>query len=191
MKIAALVLALLLIAVLARGHFFGFRAQSPEDYADTGPAFVPQEHLSGPIVAEGVIFGPTGRVASRFDATMEGVWDGNSGTLTEDFTFSTGNRQQRAWQITLGDDGTVTATASDVIGEAKGKLSGATLSLRYRIRLSEAAGGHVLDVADWMYLTPGGTVVNRSEMRKFGVLVGELVATLRPAGAKAVAPEEQ
>ena len=37
-----------------------------------------------------------------------------------------------------------------------------------------------LDVVDWMYLTPDGTIMNRSQFRKFGIKVAELVATLRP-----------
>ena len=41
-------------------------------------------------------------------------------------------------------------------------------------------GSHVLKTVDWMYLTPDGTIVNRSQFRKFGIKVAELVATLRP-----------
>ena len=51
----------------------------------------------------------------------------------------------------------------------------------YRIRLEPEAGGHVLDVTDWMYLMENGAIMNRSEFRKFGVKVGELVATMRKA----------
>jgi hypothetical protein len=31
-----------------------------------------------------------------------------------------------------------------------------------------------------MYLAPNGTIVNRSQFRKYGLKVAELVATLRP-----------
>jgi hypothetical protein len=34
-----------------------------------------------------------------------------------------------------------------------------------------------------MYLTPNGTIVNRSQFRKFGIKVAELVATMRPKEA--------
>jgi len=34
-------------------------------------------------------------------------------------------------------------------------------------------------VTDWMYLTENGTVMNRSQFRKFGIKVAELVATMR------------
>ena len=40
---------------------------------------------------------------------------------------------------------------------------------------------HALDVTDWMYLMENGTIMNRSEMRKFGIKVAELIATIRPA----------
>ena len=52
--------------------------------------------------------------------------------------------------------------------------------MRYKLRLAEDAGGHVLDVVDWLYLMENGTIVNRSQMRKFGIKVAELVASIRP-----------
>ena len=55
------------------------------------------------------------------------------------------------------------------------------LKLSYRIKLPPEAGGHTLDVTDWMYLVENGTIINRSQFRKFGIKVAELVATMRPA----------
>lgn len=158
----------------------GFRAQRPADYATLGPAFDPRRHLNGPIQCEGVIYGPTGRVTSRFVADMRGHWQGNRGTLTEVFRYDSGAVQHREWRLALGNDGQVRAEADDVPGGGQGCISGPTLHLRYPIRLTEAAGGHVLQVTDWMYLTENGTIINRSQFRKFGFKVAELVATLRP-----------
>jgi len=62
--------------------------------------------------------------------------------------------------------------------------------LNYNIKLSEEAGGHVLGVTDWMYMTPNGNVVNRSQFRKFGIKVAELVATMRPKTSKSLVPGE-
>ena len=52
--------------------------------------------------------------------------------------------------------------------------------LRYKIVLPEDAGGHVLTVTDWMYLAENGAIINKSELRKFGFKVAELIATMRP-----------
>ena len=46
--------------------------------------------------------------------------------------------------------------------------------------LPEESGGHTLDVTDWLYRTENGIIMNKSEMRKFGIKVAELVATMRP-----------
>jgi hypothetical protein len=50
----------------------------------------------------------------------------------------------------------------------------------YPIKLPEESGGHVLQAIDWMYMTPDGSITNRSQFRKFGFRVAELVATIRP-----------
>lgn len=170
-----------LLAGIARLRAFG--TEPATAYADTAPQIDLRHHLNGPILCEGMIHGPTGRLASRFTARMHGRWDGAQGVLEENFTYDTGNNQTREWRLRLGNDGTFTATADDVIGEAKGEFSGATIRMSYRLRLPENAGGHVLSVTDWLYLTDTGVILNRSEMRKFGVKVAELSAVMRPSSA--------
>lgn len=179
----ALGLFLALVVRFLLQNFASFRAQSPQDYAGTTPAMDIRSALNGPMDADGVIYGPTGRVASRFTAKILGEWTGSSGTLWEVFSFASGTEQTRQWTLRVGNDGKIVATAPDVIGEGFGEQSGSSVMLRYRLKLAEDAGGHVLDVVDWMYLLDNGSIVNRSEMRKFGLKVAELVATFRPAAA--------
>ena len=181
MKILIILLILGVAGVAAKTFLFSFRAQSPADYAGTGPAFELKKHLSGQILSEGLIYGPTGRVTNSFVASMTGIWTGDTGTLTEHFTYSNGTVQDRKWFLKIGPDNTFTATADDIVGEAEGIVSGSTAMLRYQIVLPEEAGGHTLTATDWMYLTENGTIMNKSEMRKFGLKVAELVATMRPA----------
>ena len=183
MTIALILCLLVLAAILWRARRFSFAAQVPASYAATGPRFDPHRVLNGRIESEGVIFGPTGRAMSRFVARMEGRWAGSTGTLTEHFQYDSGREQRREWRLTLHNDGRITGEADDVVGEAQGVLSGATLRLTYRLRLPADAGGHVLDVVDWLYLMPNGMLMNRSQMRRFGVTLVELVATMRPTEA--------
>ncbi|WP_158965244.1 DUF3833 family protein [Chachezhania sediminis] len=177
---AALVLALL----WARRRWLGFAAQRPADYAGVeGPALDLRQHLDGPILCDGAIFGPTGRISTRFTGTFHATWDGNRGRMTEHFQYDSGTTQDREWTLLLEDDGSVRALAPDVIGTGRGQLAGPTLQLCYRLKLPEGGGGHVINVTDWMYLAPNGHLVNRSQFFMFGLKVGELVATLRPAPA--------
>lgn len=180
MKLLTFALFALLLIIALRGMFFSFGAQKPSDYATSGPAFILKEHLSGPILSEGLIYGPNGRVSNSFTARMQGQWSGDTGTLSESFVYSNGQTQERLWSLTAGPDNTFTATADDIVGEAAGVVSGSTIKMTYDIILPDRSGGHVLSVTDWLYMTESGVILNRSEMRKFGIKVAELVATMRP-----------
>jgi len=181
MTLTAIILLAILAIIVAKRRFLSFRSQAPSDYASTGPAFSLKDSLNGEILSEGLIYGPNGKMSNSFVARMVGEWDGNSGTLSEYFTYSNGKQMTRKWYLTMGTGNTFTATADDIVGEGKGIISGATVKLTYRIILPKDAGGHTLYVTDWMYLTENGVIMNRSEMRKFGLKVAELVATMRPA----------
>ena len=176
--------------VAAAGRYLSFRAQTPGDYASQTPVLDIREHLNGAILCEGVIYGPTGRVSSRFVADFEARWDGNRGVMEEHFSYDSGTKQDRKWTLTLNDDGSIKAEAPDLVGAGSGRQSGSSVLLNYRIKLPESSGGHELDVTDWMYLMENGTIMNRSQFRKFGFKVAELVATMRPAPAEAAKPTE-
>ncbi|MDD7971393.1 DUF3833 domain-containing protein [Roseinatronobacter alkalisoli] len=172
-------MAVMLVLMAVARHMRGFRAQKPSDYAALEPRIDIRRHLSGPIRCEGVIYGPMGRVTSRFTADMHGRWDGNRGILSEHFIYDSGTRQDREWHLTLGNDGAIRADADDLAGTGHGQQAGAAVCLNYTLRLPETAGGYVLQVTDWMYLIDETTIINRSQFRKFGIKVAELVATMR------------
>lgn len=175
--------ALTLAIIWARFRYLDFVAQKPEDYVGVGPTFDLRQHLNGPIQCEGVIYGPTGKVQSRFVADFDAAWDGNRGRMTEHFKYDNGHTQDREWNLTLGNDGSIRAEAPDLVEVGEGSQKGSAVVLNYRIKLPEGAGGHVLDTTDWMYLMENGTIMNRSQFRKFGIKVAELVATMRPKEA--------
>ena len=156
-----------------------FMGQRPEDYEGKGPDFNLREVLDGPIQCEGMIYGPTGRVTSRFVADMDVNWNGNVGVMDEVFTYDSGAVQKRQWTLTLGNDGSIKAEAPDVIGVGTGQQAGSALQLNYRIKLPDESGGHELDTVDWMYLVDNGSIINRSQFRKYGIKVAEIVATMR------------
>lgn len=171
---------IVIAAAIARARFFDFPAQSPEDYTGHGPEFDIRNQLNGKIACEGVIYGPTGRVTSRFVAEFYGEWDGNEGRMSEHFLYDSGATQDREWRLSLSETGRIRADAADLLGVGSGQQSGSSVSLNYTIKLPDSAGGHALDVVDWMYLTENGVIINRSQFRKWGIKVAELVATMRP-----------
>ena len=168
------------LVIWSRTRFADFLAQRPDDYDQAAtPAFDLRTHLNGKLLCEGVIYGPLGRVSTTFVGEFNCHWDGNKGHMAEVFSYDDGTQQHRAWDLLLASDGAIKATASDVIGPGHGVQRGNAVQLKYRFRLPEQSGGHVMDVVDWMYLAPNGSIVNRSQFRKFGIKMAELVATMR------------
>ncbi|MEM6619765.1 MAG: DUF3833 family protein [Pseudomonadota bacterium] len=179
--LAGMVVMSALLWAMAR-YLTGFQAQKTSDYP-TGRPFDIREHLDGRMVCEGVLYGPLGRVVTRFVADFEGTWEGNKGRLRESFRYDSGSTQDREWTLTTHNDGTFDALASDLAGPGTGVMDGSAVRLSYRIKLPESGGGHELDATDWMYLLDNGTIVNRSQLSKFGIKVAELVATIRKVDA--------
>lgn len=171
--------ALACAATYAKSRYAGFLSQQPEHYAAKSPQFDLRTHLNGPIQCEGVVYGPLGRVTSTFVADFDAKWDGNVGVMKEEFRYDSGEQQKREWRLTLGNDGKIRAEADDLVGAGEGVQQGAGVKLTYRIKLPKASGGHVLDTTDWMYLVENGAIINRSQFRKYGIKVAELVATMR------------
>jgi hypothetical protein len=175
---------LVLAGFLARRQMAAFHAQSPADYSDDYTVLDMKKHLNGEMICEGVIFGPLGRVTSSFVADFDVTWTGDTAVINEHFVYDDTSTQDRTWTITLGSNGAFTATAPDVPGIGRGQQSGSTIQIRYPIKLPADVGGHTLQTVDWIYLTTGGTMINRSQFRKFGVKVAELVATIRKKGSE-------
>lgn len=164
------------LAIILLATTLGGCMPAVDRYADTAPAFAPETYFNGPIKAWGMVQDRTGRVRERFDVDMVGSWDGNVGTLEEDFTYySDGRTQRRVWTITKLPDGTYKGTAADVTVDAKGENSGSAMRWKYVLALP--VGDNVYDVTldDWMFQMNDGVLINRSYIKKFGIKVAELI----------------
>ena len=158
----------------------GFVSQTPEHYADKGTPLDIRKALDGEMICEGVVYGPLGRVTSYFVGDFEAGWEGTNGYMKEHFKYDTGTVLDRKWSFRFtSDDGSFEAAAPDLIGTSYGRQMGSAVKLDYKIKLPESSGGHVLNATDWMYQLDNGTIINRSQLRKFGIKLAEIVATIR------------
>ena len=144
-----------------------------------------EDYFNGRLWADGVLFDRRGRVRRRFHVDMRGQWTGDRGLLHESFLFDDGERQQRTWNLHRlpEQDGVrcYEATAGDVVGTARGRASGD--ELRWNYVLAIPLGRHVVHVSmdDRMYLLGEKLLINRTEMRKFGLRGGSLFITFGKA----------
>jgi Protein of unknown function (DUF3833) len=157
----------------------GCAGVSPETYRNETPALDLATYFNGPLTAWGYFADRSGEVKRRFTVSMVGEWKGNQGTLTEDFDWSDGSRTQRIWHITRIDEHRYVGRADDVKGEASGTAYGNALQWRYTLLLPVDGKTYEVQFDDWMYLMNGEVMLNKSEMRKFGFKLGEVVIAFR------------
>lgn len=149
----------------------------PKDYQDNNPKLDIRDYLNGKIKAWGMLEDRSGRITRRFTVDMEGKWNGNEGVLEEYFTFDDGEKSKRIWTIAFSDENNFTASAADVIGEAKGSQYGNAMRMNYVLDLvvdQEKGTKYKVSLDDWMYLLDDKTLVNKSTIKKFGITFAKL-----------------
>ena len=149
------------------------------EYRDETPELRMEEYFNGTLDAWGMFQQRDGRVVKRFRVRIEAAWDGDQGVLDERFDYSDGTTQRRVWRITRTGEGTYQGTADDVVGVARGRVSGNALHWVYTLRLPVAEEIYEVQFDDWMYLQPDGVMLNRSVMKKFGLRLGEVTLAFR------------
>jgi Protein of unknown function (DUF3833) len=149
-------------------------APAPADYANEKPKLELRSYFNGPLTAHGVFTDRSGKVVRRFSVKMVGTWNGNQGTLDEDFTYSDGKKEKRIWRLTDLGNGRYSGRADDVVGEAVGIAAGNALNWRYTLALN--VDDRVIEVQfdDWMYLMDERVMLNKAAMSKFGIYLGEV-----------------
>lgn len=157
----------------------GCAGVSPEVYRKQAPKLDLATYFDGPLTAWGYFADRSGEVKRRFTVKMRGEWKGNDGVLTEDFFWSDGSTSQRVWRITRLDDHRYVGRADDVKGDASGVAYGNALQWKYTLLLPVDDEVYEVQFDDWMYLMEDGVMLNKSEMRKFGFKLGEVVIAFR------------
>ena len=166
LKLAALGLAIALVA--------GCSSPQPEQYASQLPKLDVEQYFNGTLDAHGMFQDRSGDVVKRFVVVMRCTWQGDTGTLDEDFTYADGTKQKRVWTLKKTGAGRFTATAADVIGSAEGIVSGNALRWKYVLALPVDGKVVNVDMEDWMFLIDEKVMLNRTAMSKYGVNLGNV-----------------
>lgn len=146
----------------------------PATYAQEKPVLDLQQYFNGKLQAHGMFQDRSGKVIKRFEVDMDCQWQGEVGTLDERFVYSDGTRQRRVWTLRKTGPNTVTGTADDVIGEARGEIAGNALHWSYVLALPVDGKVYNVNFDDWMYLMTDRVMLNRAAMSKFGLHLGDV-----------------
>lgn len=149
-------------------------------YEDADLVFDPVDYFNGPLVAEGVVRGRNGEVSRYFNATIDARWDENGGVLDEVFIWSDGERQTRVWHFERVGERHFIGTAGDVVKPAEMRFAGNAVNMKYVLAVPLGNGNTInVTMDDWLYQVNDKTLINVTEMTKFGFKVGEVVLTMR------------
>jgi hypothetical protein len=140
-----------------------------------GPKLDLETYFDGRVLAWGQFQDRFGEVRRRFAVTVDGVWDGETLTLSEDFVYEDGATERRVWRLTRTGPDSWTGTADGVIGTAAGIESAETFNWRYTIDLPVPDGTLRVSFDDWMWRLDERRVLNRAYMSRFGVDIGEVI----------------
>lgn len=138
------------------------------------PDLILEQYFLGRTFASGIFEDRFGNVRRQFTVDIDGTWDGKTLTLTEDFIFGDGETETRVWSIEKIAPAAYVGTADDVIGSAKGTVSGNTLNWKYDMRLKVGGSRVKVHFDDWMFLQPNGVLINKATISKLGLDIGRV-----------------
>jgi len=118
-------------------------------------------------------------VRLRMAVDTVGHWQRDAFVLSEFFRYADGRTLRREWRIRKAGEASLRATASDIEGEAIGRIHGNGIAWRYRMNVQMKKRSMVLAFDDRMYLEPDGTLINVNDAAKFGFRVGRLMLAFR------------
>lgn len=163
-----------LLTLLITFLLAGCSPMKPEDFAGSEPRLAVEEYFQGRTRAWGMFQDRFGTVRRQFTVDIDGAWDGTTLTLTEDFSYSDGEKERRVWRIVRKGEHEYEGTAADVEGVATGVAYGQALNWAYTLRLKVGGDTWRVRFDDWMFLMPDDKMINRATVSKFGIAIGEV-----------------
>lgn len=158
-----------------------------EDFADRQPRFHLHEYFEGRTRAYGIFQDRFGALRRSFVVDIEGTWDGRVLELVEDFVYDDGETERRVWRLTRIDENTWQGTTEDAIGTATGRSFGNAFHFAYDFNLRVGQSRWRVHFDDWMWLQPDGVVINRANISKWGLSLGDVTLVFRRVEAAAQA----
>jgi hypothetical protein len=141
--------------------------------------FVFEDYFHGAVRGRGIVQDRFGRLRAAFLVDMQGYWRGADFVLDELFRFRDGKTQRRTWRVTRGAGGRYWVAADDVVGIGQGIGDGTQIRWRYRLRVPIGRLRMAYAFDDRMFLMEDGSILDVSDMSKFGIRCARLVLSLK------------
>ena len=135
------------------------------------------EFFQGHTRASGWFADRFGNVRRHFCGEFYGYYEGSDFVLDEKLFYTDGVIEERLWRVNVDEHGNFSASSDSLIGDAKGRIRGNTLSMRYMMRVMiEQDKFWNLEMRDTMILQPDGILHNTNHVYKWGIRIGTVSA---------------
>ena len=134
-----------------------------------------ENFFSGPMRAEGSFVNAWSRSRRGIVIDMVPTWDGKMLVLDERFVYSDGEKDHKTWRLEKTGPGTYAGTREDMIGVGRVWTEGSAVRLNYVLMLM----GMGFDFNETMTLRDDGSVLCRSTVKKWGILIGRVELVIR------------
>ena len=142
------------------------------------PKLVLENYFSGSLEAWGLFHDRFGNLKRQFRVKIVGkINDQSQLVLDESFLYDDGETENRVWTIDILGDGRYQGRADDVIGVANGIAVGNALNWKYELLLNVKDNKIKVSFDDWMFLQDRNILINRAEVKKFGINIGVVTIT--------------
>ena len=147
----------------------------PESFSSTTSTTDPITFFAGHTHSSGVLEAPNGKPAERITTQTEGVLANGILRMEQDLHSENSQPAHRNFTFKIIDAHHVDATGSDIAGTAHGELYGNYFTWSFRLKVANKGLIHHVNMTQCMYLMPDGkTLIIRSIIRKFGIIVKEI-----------------
>lgn len=150
-----------------------------KNFENEKPRLVLEDYFDGKTKAWGMFHDRFGNLKRSFKVDITGTLDNDTLTLDEKFVYNDGEKESRIWSIKILGNNKYSGTADDVIGEATGVSSGNALNWKYKLNLKVKESTVAVDFDDWMFLQDDNILMNRAEVKKWGIVLGVVSITFK------------
>ena len=144
-------------------------------FAGTAPSLDPVRFFTGHVRSFGVLEDRSGQPTSIVTTDCIGAPEGEDGIhMVQTLRVGQDPPQTRDWHMRRTAPGRFAATANDVVGTAEGEASGRAFHWQWTLALSPGNALKNVTMDQWWYLLDDGSLLNRTTVRKLGVIAAEV-----------------
>lgn len=150
-------------------------------FAGDGPTFDPVRFFTGRTRSWGVLENRSGEPTAivRTEGTGVAEDDGDGVRYRQTLRLDDDAPQVREWRMRRVGPGQFEATANDMVGTAVGAAAGRTFHWSWTLATKPGDPSRNVTMDQWMYQMEDGAVVNRTMIRKLGVILAEVTEQFR------------